>query len=134
MLSRTLIRNLQFSAKTNYNPFSDKNLDLNSLLVQLGPVSYLYQQFGSIAGLSPDQLDEIVSNTTSSYAGLTEVCDLWLHKCRKENSPPTWRAVAEMLALIGEGRLSSDSLHVYSTGKILKFNCVTLLWFKIGYY
>ena len=94
---------------------------MNSLLVQLGPVSHLYQQFGSVAGLSPDQLDEIVSNKTSSYAGLTEVCDLWLHKCRKEKSTPTWRAVAEMLALIGEGRLSNDLLQVYSAGKILRY-------------
>ena len=98
-------------------------MDLNTLLVQLGPVSHLYQQFGSVAGLSPDQLNEIVSNTASSYDGLTEVCDLWLHKCRKEKSPPTWRAVAEMLALIGEGRLSSDILHVYSTGETFKYNC-----------
>ena len=101
-------------------------MDLNSLLVQLGPVSHLYQQFGSVAGLSPDQLDDIVSNTASSYDGLTEVCDLWLH-CRKEKSPPTWRAVAEMLALIGEGRLSSDLLQVYSTGRIIKYNYLVLL-------
>ena len=30
--------------------------------------------------------------------------------------------MAEMLALIGEDRLSSDLLQVYSTGKILKYS------------
>jgi len=95
----------------------DQTLNLDSLQVQFGPVSHLYQQFGRVAGLSPDKLDIIVSSTISSYDGLIEVRDLWLLKCRREKTSPIWRAVAEMMVLIGDDKLSDELLQVYKTGK-----------------
>ena len=74
-----------------------------------------FKLFGSVAGISPTSLNQIVSKSASPYDGLVEVSDLWLEKCRKEQTPPTWHAVAEILALIGYNTLSDDILQVYAT-------------------
>ena len=72
--------------------------------------------FGSVAGVFPVQLNEIVTTSATSYDGLAEVCDLWLEKCRKENTSPTWHAVEDILTLIGYRKMADDLLQVYSTG------------------
>ena len=84
--------------------------------MQLRPIAHNFKLFGSVAGISPTSLNQIVSKSASSYDGMMEVCDLWLEKCRKEQVPPTWHAVAEILALIGQNKLSDDILQVYATG------------------
>ena len=95
---------------------AEKTLNLDSLLIQLRSISKNFRLFGSVAGISPDKLDHIVSCCTTSYDGLLEVCDLWLKKCQNEKSPPTWHAVAEILSLIGHYKLADDILQVYATG------------------
>lgn len=87
------------------------------LVIQLRPLSLKYKLFGSVAGISPSSLDSILTKYTSPYNALMEVCDLWLKKCRDEEVVPTWHAVAEILDLIGETKLSKDMLEIYSTGK-----------------
>ncbi len=90
---------------------------MNTLLLQLRPISDKLRLFGSVAGISPSSLNTIVSQCTSPYNALTEVCDLWLEQCLKEDITPTWHAVAEILDLIGEISLSQNILEVYTTGK-----------------
>ena len=97
--------------------FLDENLNLNSLLIQLNPMSKDFRLFGSVAGISPDTLDKIVASCAAPYDGLVEVCDAWLDKCRKEKTTPTWNAVADILSLIGQDKLSHDIMQVYTTGK-----------------
>ena len=75
-----------------------------------------FKLLGSVAGISPDFLDRIVSSSAAPFDGLVEVCDAWLDKCRKENIPPTWSAVGEILSLIGWDKLSYDIMQVYKTG------------------
>ena len=76
-----------------------------------------FRLFGSVAGISPDTLDKIVASCAAPYDGLVEVCDAWLDKCRKEKTTPTWSAVADILSLIGQDKLSHDIMQVYTTGK-----------------
>ena len=86
-------------------------------MMQLRPISDHYRLFGSVAGISPDSINDIVAKTSSSYDGLTEICELWLKKCHADGIQPTWRAVAEILHLIGCKKLSEMILQVYFTGK-----------------
>ncbi len=88
---------------------------MNTLLLQLRRISDKFRLFGSVAGISPSSLK--VSQCTSPYNALTEVCDLWLEQCLKEDITPTWHAVAEILDLIGEISQSQNILEVYTTGK-----------------
>ena len=78
-----------------------------------------FRLFGSVAGISPDTLDKIVTSSAAPYDGLVEVCDAWLDKCRKEKTTPTWSAVADILSLVGQDKLSRDIMQVYTTGKII---------------
>ncbi len=96
----------------------DNALDLNTLLLQLRPISEKFRLFGSVAGISPSSLNTIVSECVSPYNALMEVCDLWLEKCRNEEVVPTWHAVAEILDLIGEEKLSKSLLEVYLSGML----------------
>ena len=96
----------------------DETLNLDSLLIQLRPISKDFRLFGSVAGIAPDILDKIVANSAAPFDGLVEVCDAWLDKCRRERTPPTWSAVAEIISLIGKDKLSHDIMKVYTTGKI----------------
>ena len=73
--------------------------------------------FGSVAGISPASLNKIVSKVAAPYDGLVEVCDLWLKKCAMDQTPPTWRAVAEIVSLIGNDVMADALLKVYTTGK-----------------
>ena len=97
----------------------DETLNLDSLLIQLNPMSKDFRLFGSVAGISPDTLDKIVASSAAPYDGLVEVCDAWLDKCRKEKTTPTWNAVADILSLIGQDKLSHNLMQVYITGKSL---------------
>ena len=97
--------------------FLDETLNLDSLLIQLKPKCKDFKLFGSVAGISPDTLDKIVASCAAPYDGLVEVCDAWLDKCRKEKNTPTWSAVADILSLIGQEKLSRDIMRVYITGK-----------------
>ena len=97
--------------------FLDKTLNLNTLLIQLNSISKDFRLFGSVAGISPDILHKIVDSSAAPYDGLVEVCDAWLDKCHKEKTTPTWNAVADILSLIGQEKLSHDILQVYITGK-----------------
>jgi len=76
-----------------------------------------YKQFGMVAGVSMETLDEIESSCEKAYDALVEVCDQWLRKCQEEKITPSWRIVAEILSLIGQNQLSQDLLEVYKTGK-----------------
>ena len=87
-------------------------------MIQLRPISEHFKLFGSVAGISPVSLNKIVDSSAIPFDGLVEVCDAWLDKCRKENTPPTWSAVAEILSLIGQDKLSHDITQVYTTGII----------------
>ena len=82
-----------------------------------------YKQFGMVAGVPTDVLDEIESSCEKAYDALVEVCDHWLRMCKDEKITPSWRIVAEILSLIGQYQLSHDLLEVYKTGK----NCFILL-------
>ena len=87
------------------------------MLVQLRSISDNFKQFGSVAGISPSRLNQIVVSCKTSYDGLTEVCDLWLEKCRRDKTPPTWHAVAAILSMIGNKMLADKIMDVYITGK-----------------
>jgi len=86
-------------------------LNLLTLSAELGQISESYIAFGSVAGVSPASLTEIVNSDS-----MTEVCDLWLKNCQQEQTPPTWHAVAEILDLIGQKKVSNKLLQVYNTG------------------
>jgi len=96
--------------------FLDSSLNLDSLLIQLRPVSEQYQDLGRAAGLPDSTTEEIAKSTMKAYDGLVEVCDAWMRHMRKEDITPTWRAVSKMLRDIGQERLAKDLLKVYSTG------------------
>ena len=109
-------------------------------MAQLGPISESFVAFGSVAGISLASLNDIGAKSSSSYHSMTEVCDLWLQKCRQEQSPPTWHTVAEILEIIGHNKLSKKILQVYTTGNfmnriydfVLNYNIkdVTLAFFR----
>ena len=87
-----------------------------------------YKQFGMVAGVPIDVLDQIEASCEKAYDALVEVCDHWLRKCRDEKVTPSWRIVAEILSLIGQYKLSQDLLKVYKTGKhYSNFSCITLV-------
>ncbi len=94
----------------------DKTLDLKSLVLHLSPISDKFKLFGSVAGICPTSLNMIIAECTSPYNALMKVCQLWLEKCRNEEVVPTWHAVAEILDLIGETKLSTEVLEVYAKG------------------
>ncbi len=92
-------------------------MNIDSLLIQLGPIIDKFRLFGSVAGISPAILDEITAHAAVPYDGMVEVCDAWLKKCRAENVTPTWTAVAEILSLLGYHAMSHNILLVYETGR-----------------
>ena len=93
---------------------------MKTLTAQLGQISESFMAFGSVAGISPANLNEVVAKSSSSLHSMTEVCDLWLQKCRHEQSPPTWHTIAEILEIIGHNKLSKDILQVYATGNFIQ--------------
>ncbi len=85
-------------------------------MIQLRPISDKYKLIGSLAGISSDTLNKIEAHTAEPFDKLVEVCDYWLKKCRNEDVPLTWKAVADILTLIGQEQLSCDIVEVYVTG------------------
>ena len=98
---------------------TDSLISLDTLIIQLRPISSDFRLFGSVAGISPVKLDQIVATSSIPYDGLVEVCNLWLEKCHEENTPPTWCSVAEILTLIGHKPLADAIMKVYTTGKFI---------------
>ena len=98
------------------NSIIQNALNLDSLIFQLLPICDRYQFFGYAAGVSPHNLDKIVSSSKSSYHGLKQVCDMWLKIHQSNNSTPTWHSVAEILAKLGEQKLSEDILQLQING------------------
>jgi len=84
------------------------------LIFQLLPLSDHYQFFGYAAGISPDNLDKIVSTTKSSFNGLVEVCSLWLKECQN----PSWQSVSKILSEMGEQKLAENVLQLQHSGKL----------------
>ncbi len=95
---------------------TDKNLNLDTLLIQLRPISEKYKLFGIVAGISPTIINEIEVHVVEPYDRLVEVCDSWLKKCRIEDRVPTWNAVAEILTVIGYKSMAHEIIQVYQTG------------------
>ncbi len=98
----------------------EKSLDLKSLILLLSPISDKFKLFGSVAGISPSSLNMIVAECTTPYNAIMQVCQLWFEKCRNEEVIPTWKAIAEILDLIGETKLSKEVLEVYVKGNKIK--------------
>ena len=98
--------------------YTDSSLNLDSLLIQLRPVSQQYQELGRAAGLPESTLEDIAKSIMEAYDGLVEVCDAWMRHMRKEDITPTWKAVSKMLQDIGQEKLAKNLLKVYSTGKV----------------
>ena len=86
-------------------------------MAQLGQISESFISFGSVAGLSPASLKEIVAKSSSPHDSMREVCDLWLQKCSQEQTPPTWHSVSKIVDIIGQKELSKKLLQIYATGK-----------------
>ena len=99
------------------HPILDQRLNLDSMLIQLRPISDKFKVLGAAAGISGEALDAISANTEESYDALVEVCDVWLKSCVAKKIRPTWHLVAEMLTVIGQADLSNKILQVYETGK-----------------
>ena len=85
-------------------------------MAKLGEISESFISFGSVAGISPASLKAIVAKSSSPHDSMAEICDLWLQKCKQEQTPPTWHAIAEILEIIGHNKLSKDILQIYVTG------------------
>ena len=100
--------------------YSDEQLNLHTLSAQLGPISESFIAFGSVAGVSPASLSEIVVKSASYNDSMSEVCGLWLKKCQQEQTQPTWHMVAEILDLIGHKEFSKKLMQVYNKGMLIK--------------
>ena len=92
---------------------------MDTLLIQLNPISQHFKQLGNHVGISSDVIDQIESSVAIPYDGLVEVCDAWLRKCRDNDWTLTWRTVSEVLTLMGQHKLSHGISQVYVTGKLL---------------
>ena len=94
--------------------FVEDLLNLNTLMAQLGQISESFISFGSVAGLSPASLKETVAKSSSPHDSMAEICDLWLQKCRLEQTPPTWHAVSIIVDQISHKELSKKLLQIYA--------------------
>ncbi len=108
-----------YNCVNHLNIILDKELNLDTLLIQLNPIMHQFKVLGQVVGISSDLLDQIESSTANPHDGLVEVCDAWLRKCRDNDVTLTWKHVAEALSLIGQKQLSHDIMQVYTTGKVL---------------
>ncbi len=100
---------------------------MDTLLIQLRPISDKYKLIGSIAGVSLDILNEIESHTAEPFDKLVEVCDYWLKQCRIDDIPLTWKAVADILTLIGQEQMSCGIMEVYATGMLFRTSYTFLM-------
>ena len=91
---------------------SDKQLDLDNLLIQLRTqVTPSWYQFGLALGVDNDVLNKY--SKCPQEESLVELADYWL---RNSPTKPTWRDVAKALKKIGFDSLANDILNVYKTG------------------
>ena len=92
--------------------FSDRQLDLDSLLIQLRTqVTPKWYQFGLALGVDKDVLNKY--SKCPQEESMVKLADYWL---RNSYTKPTWRDVAEALKKIGFVSLAEDILHMYKTG------------------
>ncbi len=96
--------------------YTDKLLNLDTLLIQLREVACKWENLGKYLNFSREDIHLMKAKATNDFDCLIELCDNWI----RSQTVPTWKKVADALKNIGEHELHDEFLNIYTTGN---FNC-----------
>ncbi len=96
--------------------YTDKLLNLDTLLIQLREVASKWESLGMFLNFSSLDMQLMKAKATNDFDCLIELCDNWI----RNQTVPTWKKVADALKNIGEHELHDELLNIYKTGN---FNC-----------